>query len=320
MELTSAQKLLHEFEIDEECSYIALYCAFQETALFVEKSKGRPAKNSHKKIEQERNPSRIIAEIRHENGLEESIEVSLNQQQQDEIDSCYGHMRDNMQVGSKLLLAIAWVKGSERRLFELFPELVVADITAGTNNEKRPLFLIVGRDSNLKNFTALRAFLPSECRWVFHWLWDKAVPWLLGPENVKRTELILTDGDGNLYGPLDACRPIHYPCAITALCIFHLVMQPLEKLPLMFKDDHETKDLVYIFKCWVFSWMHHGGVETVEEFDDSLSRLRSWLESMVKPCNNVQKQQLECLLKEEGDIDQVLQNASVTESELAQLW
>jgi hypothetical protein len=70
------------------------------------------------------------------------------------------------------------------------------------------------------------------------------------------------DGDGNLYRPLDAYQPVHYLHAITSLCILHLVMQPLEKLlPLMFKDDHETKDLVYIFTCWVFSWMHHGGVE-----------------------------------------------------------
>jgi hypothetical protein len=37
MELTSAQKLLHKFEINQECSYIALYCAFQDTALFVKK-------------------------------------------------------------------------------------------------------------------------------------------------------------------------------------------------------------------------------------------------------------------------------------------
>jgi hypothetical protein len=44
------------------------------------------------------------------------IKVRLNQEQQDEIDSCYGHMRDNMQVGLKLLLAIAWVKGSERTI------------------------------------------------------------------------------------------------------------------------------------------------------------------------------------------------------------
>ena len=40
---------------------------------------------------QERNPSYIIAEIHHKNGLEELIKVPLNQQQQDEINNCYGH-------------------------------------------------------------------------------------------------------------------------------------------------------------------------------------------------------------------------------------
>ena len=307
LETTSAERLLRNLTIDSDTSYIALYCEFQDTALFAEKGKGRPAKGQTRKAPKGQKVSKIIAEIRRENGIDELMTLPpLDEEHQNKIEDCYGHMRDQMKVGSKILLAIAWVKGSERRLFELFPEVGIADVTAGTNNEKRPLFIFVGRDSNGKTFYGLRAYLPSECRWVFHWLWSEAIPKLLGPENVKRIQLILTDGDINLYEPLDACLPKYYPSAMTGLCIFHLVMQPLEKLPFMFKDDESTKDLVYKFKCWVFSWMREGGVETMAQFEDSLARLRRWLGTEMKPLGTINKERLEHLLKAEGTIDKLL--------------
>jgi hypothetical protein len=49
----------------------------------------------------------------------------------------------------------------------MFPEFMSIDTTYGTNIEKRPLLVFSGTDNNSKNFTALRALLPSECDWVF---------------------------------------------------------------------------------------------------------------------------------------------------------
>jgi len=59
-----------------------------------------------------------------------------------------------------LLLAVCWVSDDERRLAEMFPEVLYMDVTSQTNNEKRPLFLVAGKDSCGKSFTAARIFLP----------------------------------------------------------------------------------------------------------------------------------------------------------------
>jgi hypothetical protein len=66
-----------------------------------------------------------------------------------------------------LLLAFAWVLPSGRRHFDLFPFVFHVDAVASTNNKKRPLLTVCGRDNTGKMFTVLRAFLPNECAWMY---------------------------------------------------------------------------------------------------------------------------------------------------------
>jgi hypothetical protein len=66
-----------------------------------------------------------------------------------------------------MLLFVAWGSDEYLRYITVFPEVLSIDTTYGTNREKRPLLVFAGTDNNSKNFTALRAFLPSECEWVF---------------------------------------------------------------------------------------------------------------------------------------------------------
>jgi hypothetical protein len=64
-------------------------------------------------------------------------------------------------VGQKILLAVAWVRADERRLFEMFPEIFMLDVTHATNIEARPLAVSASIDANMETFTPMRAFLPS---------------------------------------------------------------------------------------------------------------------------------------------------------------
>jgi hypothetical protein len=66
-----------------------------------------------------------------------------------------------------MLLFVAWGSAEDLRYIPMFPEVLSIDTTYGTNREKRPLLVFAGTDNNRKNFTALRAFLPSECEWIF---------------------------------------------------------------------------------------------------------------------------------------------------------
>eukprot|EP00978_Attheya_sp_CCMP212_P047103 scaffold421226_cov55-Attheya_sp.AAC.7 len=54
----------------------------------------------------------------------------------------------------------------EVREAAMFPEVFGGDVTYKTNNEKRELFLLVGKDRHGKAFTGMRMFLPSGERWM----------------------------------------------------------------------------------------------------------------------------------------------------------
>jgi hypothetical protein len=66
-----------------------------------------------------------------------------------------------------MLLFVDWGSDEDLRYITMFPEVLSIGTTYGKNREKRPLLVLSGTDDNRKNFTALRAFLPSECEWVF---------------------------------------------------------------------------------------------------------------------------------------------------------
>ena len=105
----------------------------------------------------------------------------------------------NLVVGNKILLAVAWCREDERRLFEMFPEVLMFDVTSGKNSEGRPLGVSSSCDYNMDVFTPFRVFMPSECRWVFLWIFKTAIPYLLGNAVLSRVQLVLTDGDSKIY-------------------------------------------------------------------------------------------------------------------------
>lgn len=190
------------------------------------------------------------------------------------------NIKDRLKVGDKVFIAGAWSRQDERLLFEQYPEILMVDVTFDTNNEHRPLAVTSGTDGNMNIFIPVRSFLPSQCRWVFDWLFSVAIPKLLGAEPLKRTQLVLTDGDSKEYGAFDAAQERHYPNAKHGLCCYHLVTQPLQKLAhqrLLNSSDQENRDLVLTVKHWVFSWMRLGGVENEMEFKISHDQLRAYL-------------------------------------------
>jgi hypothetical protein len=94
-----------------------------------------------------------------------------------------------------MLLFVAWGRDEDLRYITMFPEVLSIDTTYGTNREKTHLLVFAGTDNNRKNFTALCAFLPSECEWVFRYVFEVAIPSLIGESTVERINKINTDGD-----------------------------------------------------------------------------------------------------------------------------
>lgn len=67
--------------------------------------------------------------------------------------------------GQKILLAVAWCTEDEWRLFEMFLEVLMFDVTYQTNAEAQPLGLATGINQSMNVFTPFRVFMPSECQW-----------------------------------------------------------------------------------------------------------------------------------------------------------
>ena len=184
-------------------------------------------------------------------------------------------------VGKKVLIGCAWSREDERRLFELYPEVFMLDITMSTNNQRMPELVTCCPGPDMTFFSPVRVFVPSQCRWVFMWLFGYVFPKLLGLLALSRIELVLSDGDSKIYLSFDHYRLMYYTNAKHGLCIFHLVTKPIGECgsKLQGRSDSVVKDQLETFKHWVFSWMRLGGVETEEEFKVSLTLLMEWLKS-----------------------------------------
>jgi hypothetical protein len=95
-----------------------------------------------------------------------------------------------------ILLFVAWGSDEDLRYITMFPEVLSIDTTYVTNRENRPLLVFSGTDNSRKHFTALRAFLPSECECVFRYVFEVAIPSLIGKaavERIKKSTLMVTE-------------------------------------------------------------------------------------------------------------------------------
>lgn len=146
------------------------------------------------------------------------------------------------------------------------------DVTSQTNNEKRPLFLVAGKDSHGKSFTAARIFLPSEQKWVFRWLCESVT---------KRNRVCITDGDNHCYDALKEAAGQNGPWkgTINVLCQWHLLSYAWRREvslhgPVKQSNLHNIASTSY---KWIQTWFYY--VETYEEFKESYRRLMSWLDT-----------------------------------------
>ena len=188
-------------------------------------------------------------------------------------------VREKLVVGDEIMIGSAWAREDECLIFEKFPEVFMFDVTFGTNNEKRPLGIGGAFDGDMNTFTPLRVFMPSQCAWVFNWIFGDAMPALFGADLLARVQFFLTDGDRVMYGAFDNCQRKFYPKARHGLCMYHLVVQGINRLKTQMKgwDTANVRNMVETFKQFLFSWMRVGEIESEEEHAKSKACLETWL-------------------------------------------
>ena len=160
-----------------------------------------------------------------------------------------------------LMIAICWVLPHEKRLFDLYPEVLFIDITSDSNKEKRPLFTVTGRTSAGTMYTLMRAFLPNEKTWIFRWLFSIVLPNSFKQETLRRVRVMITDGDSQEYQQLDVAIKEHLSQAYRVRCGYHLNKKNWEKHgPKFMNPSDDTKKSQcsiqsHIIADWIYSWM-----------------------------------------------------------------
>ena len=105
-------------------------------------------------------------------------------------------LRTNSETNEvEIILAVGWARDTELCLFRKFPEVIKMDCTHSTNREERPLFNLVGKDSNNRLYNIMRCLLPSEKGAIFHTLLSNIIPKILGSDTCQQVNIIITDGD-----------------------------------------------------------------------------------------------------------------------------
>jgi hypothetical protein len=94
-----------------------------------------------------------------------------------------------------MLLFVAWGSDKYLRHITMFPEVMSIGTAYGTNREKRPLLDFAGTHHDRKTFTSMCAFLPSACEGVFRYVFEVAIPILIGEATVEGIKKINADGD-----------------------------------------------------------------------------------------------------------------------------
>ena len=187
------------------------------------------------------------------------------------------HPRTNIDYSKRILMGVVW---SETKLLEIgarFPELATADTKCKTNKECRPLFKIQGLDGNGNMFTRANALLWNESEEAFLFVFKSALPVLWGDSVCAATSTMITDGDAQMITALKAAisTSVFVNCTIKR-CFWHLVHQAFTK---MFGNGEMDAEVNTIVRKWINNLAYR--VETVSDFEASISALKAWITSNV---------------------------------------
>ena len=128
--------------------------------------------------------------------------------------------------GTEILLALSISTDNMARHFHMFPEVVFMDVTSKVNRHNRDLFLAVVKDASGEVFIGNATLIPSQQRWVFHYIYRLCFLALYGKDTISKIRLFLTDDDISEHGPLDSliATDESYGRSKHMLCMFHAIV------------------------------------------------------------------------------------------------
>jgi MULE transposase domain len=163
-----------------------------------------------------------------------------------------------------LLIALVWALPNTKRLFRAFPEVVYIDGTHKTNILGQPLITVGIKDGIGQVQVVIRAYVPNERAWLFQWLFNKAIPSVVGQETCKSVCLVITDGDSTETSQLDYALETVFSSAMRRRCSWHIIEKGWDTRVKAIQGGRKGKEISECVKAWLFSLVK--SIETGDEF------------------------------------------------------
>ncbi|KAG7356565.1 MULE transposase domain containing protein [Nitzschia inconspicua] len=159
-----------------------------------------------------------------------------------------------------------------KRCLHAFPELLFSDATHKTNRENRPLITFGVKDAEGRVQVVIRAWAPNERAWMFRWLFQTAVPAIIGKATCERIRLVLTDGDSQELTQLDAAISSVFTKCVRRRCGWHIIHQGWKQHVGSVGRSEEAKEIAKRIRSWLYSFMKSVDTQVHPKPEESFGR------------------------------------------------
>jgi hypothetical protein len=128
---------------------------------------------------------------------------------------------------------------------------------AGTNNQKKELFVVAVRSPSGKTFPGNFTIIPSAKKWVFHAIYCLAFLSLYGEHICSLNQLVITDDEDAEYRSFETLILTHemFQSSTVMLCTFHAIWQPFKRdiyhlLPSKKSQNGKLIELTEVGRAW----------------------------------------------------------------------
>jgi hypothetical protein len=169
-------------------------------------------------------------------------------------------LHDNTQM----MVLLSLCTKDMNKYVSMYPEVWFVDCTAGTNRQKRQLFVMAVRTSTGSTLPGNLTIIPSEQKWVFHSIYSLAFRYLYSDDVCSRNRVVLTDEDDAEYTSFEGLIETSsvFSKSTVMLCTFHAIWMAFKKdlLPRLDACEHGKvvgKIRLYHFVCIILLFIIH---------------------------------------------------------------
>ena len=169
---------------------------------------------------------------------------------------------------TQMMVLLSLCTKDMNKYVSMYPEVWFVDCTAGTNCQKRQLFVMAVRTSTGTTLPGNLTIIPSEQKWVFHSIYSLAFRYLYSDEVCSRNRVVLTDEDDAEYGSFEGLIETSsiFSKSTVMLCTFHAIWMAFKKDLLPKLDACEHGKVVGKFVLYHFIYTFSFNLFYIYEF------------------------------------------------------